>query len=662
MGTVELYISFCRWAGKTFPSFGKGKKLKSEHVSALDFLGWPITHEEFSAAQVASMLVGMGAILLLVFIFLILFMLGFVSADDILVAGAMMIGVFGILIGMLLFRQFPFSMIEHEKMQSLAYTPEIVNYMAMNMRLTGNLERAVQFAAEHGRGKIAEDFKKLIWDTQIGVVQSIEEGLDNLAYRWGDYSDDFKHALMLIRSSVLESNEEKRIEVLEKAVSDVLEGSREKMDLYARQMHQPAVYLYYFGILLPLMMAIMLPIGGMFTGMALGKTEYLIAIYNILLPIVVFTYGSSILGGRPPTNVPPTIPDDYPGLTPKGKINFRGMLLPIVPIAIAILILFSAIGYLYEQFKTTSIPSYVDIEKIDFTPYVWILSTLIGLGFSISFYLWATYKEKKKIQDEIRSMEGEFKDAMYILASRLGEGRPMESALRHAVDFLPKSKLANVTFVKIIDNVNTMGMDIRMAIFDPTFGALKNMPSQLIRGGMKIMVDAVELGVNVAAKSLISVAVQIRDSQKLDEMLKKLLEDVTMMLKTMSTFVAPIVLGIVGAMQRLISSSISGLATPEAETAGPGVSMTGFGDTSQIMNIFSQSGAVAQSATPGEFMAIMGLYVIQITMLLTYINSQIEDGNNLLHAYLSISSALPVAIVFYAIVAYLSGTMFSGMT
>ena len=115
--------------------------------------------------------------------------------------------------------------------------------------------------------------------------ESVEEGLDDLAYKWGDKSDDFKHALMLIRSSLIESDAERRSELLEKASSDVLEGSKEKMDLYARELSQPTVYLYYFGILLPLLLAIILPIGSSFTGLSIAKPEYLFSMI-ILLAII----------------------------------------------------------------------------------------------------------------------------------------------------------------------------------------------------------------------------------------------------------------------------------------------------------------------------------------------------------------------------------------
>ena len=112
-------------------------------------------------------------------------------------------------------------------------------------------------------------------------------------------------------------------------------------------------------------------------------------------------------------------------------------------------------------------------------------------------------------------METEFKDAIYILASRLGENRPMEDALRHAIEFLPKSGVAKNIFKRILENITMLGMTLDAAIFDKNYGAIKFLPSDVIQSGMRLMVDSVQLGVNVAARSLINLSLQIRNTQKL---------------------------------------------------------------------------------------------------------------------------------------------------
>ncbi|MFH0834948.1 MAG: hypothetical protein V1881_01250 [Candidatus Micrarchaeota archaeon] len=692
------FVTVTYTLAKTFKSFGKGAKFTPEQADMFGFLGWDVTAEQFYAAYKGLF---MGGIAIGVVLASLVYL--FAPIDEMLKMG--LAGVFLLLPigGSYFYLKYPHGAVEREKMLALAYIPEIVNYLTMSMRLTPNLEKAVQFAANHGRGKIAEDMKKIVWDVQIGRYASIEEGLDELAYTWGGYNEDFKHALMLIRASLLEGNKERREELLEKAGDDVLEGTKEKMDMYARKLHQPTVYLYYFGILLPLLLAIILPIGGSMSGMPLAKAEYMFVAYNLVIPLIVYLFGSNIVAGKPPTYVPPDIPPDFPGLPPRGIAKVFGISMPFRIFALMIITGFIGIGYLTDQgvtqdainsvvipannFMTDSfgmpitapegvmipgtlgvIPDYAVFEEEKaklpritffdqyglFLGEFTIFGFLLGIAISVSVYLLGEYSERLRVQTEIRNMENEFKDAMYVLASRMGENKPIEEALRSAVVFLPKSRIAKDVFRRILENITTMGMTLDAAIFDETFGALKNLPSRTIRSGMQFLVDSVELGVNVAAKSLISLSLQLRNAQKIDESLRKLLEDVTTMLSTMSTFVAPVVLAVVSAMQRLIMNSMMGSA--QTETAEQGVSSAGVQGFGGMTNIFSNKEALKNSADPATFVLIMGVYVIEVVTLLTYFNSQIEDTGNKLHTYVSIGKSLPVAVALYCIVVYFASS------
>ncbi len=670
---LEGYVRLTKRLARVYRGFGKGSTFTDAQQSAVDFLRLDITAEElyagFKGILFTGIIVGVLATLFLYF-----------TNPDIELIIPLATGGFFIIAGLgasYAYLTYPASQAELERRKALAYIPEIINYLVMNMRLTPNLERAVEFAANHGRGKIAEDFKRLIWDVQIGTYASIEEGLDDLAYRWGAYSDDFKHALMLVRASLLEGDAKRREELLEKASADVIEGSKEKMDLYARALHQPTVYLYYFGILLPLMLAIVLPIAsGLVKNLPLSGLIPFILVYNVALPIGIYVLATNILGSRPPTYVAPSVPADFPGLPPRGTMMLGSLRFPFLPLALTVLIACIAAGFFLDQLQIAGIHSDYAISdkqvaldaiahvKLPFSlPFLGnrlyiltIFGFLIGGCLFLSIYLLATYGARKKVQDEIRAMETEFKDALYILASRLGENRPMEDALRHAIAFLPKSAVANKIFKRVLENITQLGMTVDNAIFDPNYGAVRDVPSEVIRGGMRIMVDSVQLGVNVAATSLISLAMQIRNAQKIDEMLRRLLEDVTTMLSTMGTFIAPIVLGVVTSLQKIILNSLTancgGDAASQLPTNVPSIGGLGGGGISQVFCNIDPKTVVH----PGEFTLVLGIYVIEVVILLTYFNAQVEDANNPLHTYVRIATSLPIAIVIYCAVAYFAST------
>ena len=139
-------------------------------------------------------------------------------------------------------------------------------YMGMSMKLSPNLERAIAFAAEHGEGKIAESFRELLWNSQTGVYSNLEEGLDEMAYNWGKYSPEFKQALMTIRSSVLEPDETHRNILLDSALEDSLTSIGNKLSDRATSLKGPSMNMFYLGVLLPLILIIVLPIGAVLGG------------------------------------------------------------------------------------------------------------------------------------------------------------------------------------------------------------------------------------------------------------------------------------------------------------------------------------------------------------------------------------------------------------
>ena len=57
---------------------------------------------------------------------------------------------------------------------------------------------------------------------------------------------------------------------------------------------------------------------------------------------------------------------------------------------------------------------------------------------------------KEKLQIKYSKMEDEFKDALYVVASRLGENKPIEIAMANTQEFLPKSIVAKDLLEKLL--------------------------------------------------------------------------------------------------------------------------------------------------------------------------------------------------------------------
>lgn len=716
------FVRFCKSIHRRFPGLGTGARYTEEYAEAIAFLGWKLSAEEFNATvkfvTLAALLVGVLAGIG-VFVFLGEALAGLTGTPELV-----FLYVFApvIIVSLALtnwVQKKPLHAAKDEQVRALTYVPELMGYMIMSMKLVPNLEKSVEFAAEHGQGRVALEFKRMIWDVQLGVYNTLTEALDEMAYRWGKYSSEFKESLMMVRASVLENTEAKRNQLLDKTMDKILESVRLKMEQYARDLSQPVTVLFYVGVLLPLILIIILPVGSSFSGAPLARADILFVLYNILIPALVLWVAITIIKQRPPTYVPPPIDDRFPGLPPKGmlRVGESGML-SIALLVVAVLLLgagasaylhFNGLGIAlpadktraqalqedglkpenwydlegprhkqlltqgYSEEKALEIlvkeeKRFFSISKNDITPYNLVFGLLITLsiGAYVALHFGSVYK--RRAQERIMAMESEFKDSLYILASRLGENKPVEDALRHTKDFLPKSVVAQELFGKTVDNINLLGMPLEAALFDPSYGSLKYNPSSTIRSSMKIMIDSVKLGVNVSARSMAALSRQLANTESVNRSLKILLSDITTMMNTMALFIGPIVLGITAALQRIVIITLASVnvssedivtgSQPNLQTL-PGIPDIGAFSGSNVSKFINPQG-IQSLATPDQFLIIVALYVIELVIIMTYFTTRIEEDNELTFK-LQLAKGLPIAVILFVVTVIVSNRLVAGV-
>lgn len=720
------FVRYCKDMYRRFPGLGKGATYNDQYRESIAFLGWRLKPEEFASAVKGTMLliILVGALLSIGIGLLfgeslgnILGVSGLISIVYLLIP-VILIAVFAANF----VQGYPLAETRREQLRALTYVPEIVGYLIMSMKLVPNLEKAVAFAADHSSGRIAQEFKRIIWNTQLGMYNTIAEGLDELAYNWGKYSSEFKQALMNVRASVLENTESKRYQLLDKTMDDVLESVQGKMEQFARDLSQPSTLLFYVGVLLPLILIIILPVGSAFSGSPLAQSWVLFLIYDIALPLMVIIFSNALLETRPPTYTPPTIPDGFPGIPPKNMVRVGKSYMSVWVVVVGMLIVggmisgyahFFGVGvgdpkssdsfYLLKPDNTLASvlaedakqenyyepggareselqrlgfdPEEIEIRlrnekagflaqaKNDITPYNAIFGILITLGIAIGAFVELTSKEKKKMQEKFMQMESEFKDSLYVMASRLGENKPIEDALKHTQSFLPNSTVAQEVFGKTVDNIHVLGMPLEAAVFDPAYGSLRSNPSKVIASSMKIAIDSVKLGVGVAARTLISLSRQLSNSERVSKMLTTLIKDITGTMKTVSIYIAPIVLGITTSLQRVVIVTLTGISASAADSPTPtnlGSNVAGSGASfaSTDVSSFIKPEIISTLATPGEFIIIVAVYVIELVLIMNYFITMIEE-NNSLQARMNAGKSLPIAIIIFVVTVIISNSLVS---
>ena len=727
MEKPNWFVKFCKNINIRFPSLGAGAKWQPKYKEAIDFLGWKISAQEISAGIKFVMFV--SVILAIVAGIILYFLIGDLLANlfgiplmvPIIIFGPLIIAAFG---ATTYIQGYPSSAAKQEQVKALTYVAEIVGYLIMSIKLVPNLEKAIEFAAKHGRGKIAEDFKKLLWDVQLGNYTTLSEGLDALAYKWGNFSSEFKHALMRIRASVIENSEAKRYAVLDHTMEEILASIKGKMEDYARSLSEPSVLLFYVGVLLPLILIIILPVGSTFSGAPLANPLVLFLIYDVVIPAVTFIFALTVVRTRPPTYVAPKIPDNYPGLPKKWSMKLGKQQLDLRMLMAIVLIaglsvsfylgvegippkvfmenpeelqLVPAMRTVPEVLKANDLPDdyfdegashYFDllaqegsqeaaIKRLDMerqlffmqpnndvTPSLLVFGILITLSLVAFVYLNFTSVYKRKIQLEIMEMESEFKDSLYVLASRMGENKPVEEALKYTMEFLPKLKVSQTIFARTIENISLLGMPLETAVFDKSYGSLRDMPSPIIRGTMRLMIDSVQLGVNVAARTLMSLSMQLTNAEEVNKTLRTLISEVSGMMRSMGMIIAPIVLGITTGLQKIVVITISNIAGSDVfSSAGnlSGVEGLPGGFSSYEFSGMMNPEALAGIASPTQFVFMVAAYIVMLVLIMTFFISRLEEDNDLL-LRMNIAKALPISVAIFVVSMIATNALLAGFS
>jgi len=208
-------------------------------------------------------------------------------------------------------------------------------------------------------------------------------------------------------------------------------------------------------------------------------------------------------------------------------------------------------------------------------------------------------------------------------------------------------------------------MPLHAAVFDVNYGSMKNLPSKTIQTGMKIMVDSVKLGVNVAARTLISLSLQLRNSEKVNETLSVLISDTTGMMKSMAVFIAPVVLGVTTALQKVVMLTLSTIQSSNLEKTFESLNESSGSVPFNVSSITSSGGfgisgaSFSEMVTPLQFLLIVGIYVIELVIIMTYFTTRIQEDNKLLF-YINLAKNLPVAVAMFLASVIVSGVVVGG--
>ena len=561
-------------------------------------------------------------------------------------------------------------------------------YTVIYMKHTSNLERAISFVSKHVEAPLSTDFKKVLWDIENGKYSSIKQSLDAYLDFWKDSNPEFVESFHLIERSLYEPSEARRIQILERALKVILDEVYEKMLKYSHGIKSPLTNIYMLGIVLPTLGLALLPIAATLLQGAITATHVFV-LFDMVIPFFVFYLTSQVMINRP---------GGYgeTSYLEKNPLYYKYVSKTPYVIAFLIALPFLITGLLPWIMQIDSLTYNVDVMKAglvdssslfninsDYTygelgltflgkegdyffnfiydakheiiggPFgtgALLLSLLLPFSFALFFAISYSLKTREliKSRESTKRLEEEFNSSLFTLGNRIGDGIPAEIAFARVAESL-KGQVTSDFFRTVNLNIQTMGMSLDEAIFDNSRGAIVYFPSNLIATSMRILIESVKKGLNVAAQSLMSISEYVRNIQKINERLRDLLAEVVSDMQSNMTFLAPLLAGIIIGLAAMITSILSQLNTKFGGEASAEMGLN-FGNISQIMQMFDYRVMI-----PPYFMQIaIGIYIIQIIFILTGTLVTIDAGEDRLKQTHRISQNLLRGFVLYFIVAFIS--------
>src|SRR3989344_5439148 len=362
---------------------------------------------------------------------------------------------------------------------------------------------------------------------------------------------------------------------------------------YAQDLINPITNLYMLGIILPILGLIILPLMGAFIGI---KWYWIAFFYNLVMPIIVYSLEFESLFGY----------------------EIQG-------------------DRLYGPFSITSL----------------MLSLAIPLAIAISLSIYYKLRTRNliKIRENAKELEREFSGSLFQLGNRIEDGLPGELAFGKVAENVRGTATGDF-FAIVSYNIRNLGMGMKDAIFNPKVGAIVKYPSKIIQSSMQVLLESSKRGPKVAALSLISVSNYMVNVHKVNERLRDLLSDVISSLSGQINFLTPIIAGIVVGIGNTITSVVVGL--------GPALGGAGGGDEA----VFGINAGVLRDVFPLDkiippyfFQLIVGLYLVEITIIMTILANYIENGVDKLNEEYLLSKTLFKSVGFYILITVLVTTI-----
>jgi len=630
---LNWYEKTAQFSGKILvanPPKGSAQEL----TGAINFTGLRVTPQ-----QVMSLAIMAAIVFVVVGVAVAV---SFMTRGIELPLGGIALAMFGLPVAWYMLK-YPVNLLKEMRIKASSQVVLAVLYMVVSMRISPNLERALRFAAANVSGPLAWDMRKLLWDMEMKKYYSAWDALEAYIVKWKPENEEFAEALRLIRDSTSQPSDKTNI-ILDEALNVVLEGSKTRMKHYVQDLKLPVMIIHMMGIVLPVLGSIMAPLVAVFMADMISPAHFIIG-YDIALPIIIIWFINNTLRKRPVTFSPSAVAN-HPSLPKKGHVMIKGKSFPAVVFGLLVLVatVTYPLVYFAEDPATRLLGHGEGVFSLAMAGLI-----ILGVGMSLGVYFYLSTFQRKKIQEDIRSVENDFELALFQLGNRMSAGVPTEVAVAKALDDVKDLKIADM-FRLTLRNMKTLGMTFDGALFDAKYGSILYYPSELIRNVMRAVVDTAKKGVRYASESMFRISKYMKNIRETQEYMRELLEETVSSMRFQAYMLTPMVTALVVSMASIIILVLAKL--------GEYVDQLGLSKSMGMPDISIAFNAKA-AISPELFQLIVGTYLIEMLIILAIFMTKISEGESKTNQWYTASRMLFAGLIMHYIIVLFASTVFS---
>jgi len=572
--------------------------------------------------------------------------------------------------------KYPFFLVRQVRAKASTEIVLATLYMAVSLREIPNLENAVVFAASNLSGPLARDLKRLLWKIETQQYTSIEPAIDEFTRKWGEENQEFVNSIKLLKASI-QQPPDRAHKLIDEAIDVILSGTADRMNRYANDLRMPVTIIYALGIILPVITLVIFPIIMIFL-QEYANISFLIIGYDILLPVSLFWFINTNLKAKPPTVSQPDIREKL------FDITLFNTTFSVLLIAIPILLILGSLGgYLMYQYqvpfnsckewqKCNPKKAFDNLCKPEGFTYTINdckshMSNILTPTLSSSLIIWAfalsigvplilTTQSRLKTRNKVKVLEKEFSEALFQLGHEMMSGHGIENALDNSQKNLQGMEISSF-YSRILNNIKTLGTTFENAIFSKEYGAVWDYPSEIIRSVMKIIVEASRKSLIAASTSMLTISKYLKRMDSIEEKIKDIMSETVTSMKFLGMFLSPLVAGITVGMAVIILSVITLLSFQIATLGGSATGAEIPSSATFLLGLWKGGASVG----PDMFQLVLGIYIIETTVLLGMFINGLENGEDKISELNLTGKMLILAVGIYTFTLFIIYSVFGGL-